>query len=228
VDFTDMVRLAEWIMDMDILSCEFVGDGTSMLACAFDNSELEETFEWREIGIYADDPDLGEILYAYTNAGDDYGIVPAYGGATLAEYEPEIITKIGTITEVSAVTVPPSGLVTTDQFNDHIQDKQAHGNEWLYIDGDHTAEKGQKLLVDTIDDDVEVTMPANPVKNDWVEFQDYSKTFRTHNLIIKRAASGEKIEGYEEDLRANLKGISFGLVYTDEEASGEIRGWAII
>jgi hypothetical protein len=184
--------------------------------------------EWREIGIWATDPDLGEILYAYTNTGDNYDIIPVYGGATLAEYELDIYTKIGTVPDVSAILVPPSGLVALDQFNDHILDKQAHGNEWLYIDADHTAEKGQKLLVDTIDDEIEVTLPADAAKDDWLEFQDYSKTFPVNNLIIRQAASGEKIEGYDEDLRVTIKGISFGLVYTDEEVYGEMRGWAII
>jgi hypothetical protein len=67
----------------------------------FSNSDISEGFYWRELGVYAQDPDLGEILYCYGNAG------------ALAEYIPsqtsEIIEKVvsvslivGNVTSVSA------------------------------------------------------------------------------------------------------------------------------
>lgn len=52
----------------------------------FSNSDINIGFYWREIGVFALDPDLGEILYCYGNAG------------ALAEYIPpqtsEIIEKV--------------------------------------------------------------------------------------------------------------------------------------
>lgn len=52
----------------------------------FLNSDVSTGFYWRELGIYAYDPDLGEILYCYGNAG------------ALAEYIPpqseEIVEKV--------------------------------------------------------------------------------------------------------------------------------------
>jgi hypothetical protein len=67
----------------------------------FSNADISEGFYWKELGIYAQDPDLGEILYCYGNAG------------ALAEYIPiqssEIIEKVvsvslivGNVSSVSA------------------------------------------------------------------------------------------------------------------------------
>ena len=218
----EMVRLADWVMDMSIVSVTFVGDGTSLLSCLFDNLSLGTAFEWREIGIYADDPDVGEILYAYTNAGDNYDIVPAYGGATLAEYEPDIYTKIGTITDVSAVTVPPSDLVSLATYNAHIADKSAHGNQWTLVNTNYTASKGEKMMVDTSSAAREVTLPSNPAADDWVGFADYAKTFDVNKLTVKRAGSGEKIQGLNEDMDVDAMGASFSMVYIDAT-----KGWVI-
>jgi hypothetical protein len=48
----------------------------------FSNADINTGFYWREIGVYAQDPDLGEILYCYGNAG------------SLAEYIPSVNSEI--------------------------------------------------------------------------------------------------------------------------------------
>ncbi|WOO34959.1 hypothetical protein R2R35_14250 [Anaerocolumna sp. AGMB13020] len=52
----------------------------------FRNADISTGFYWRELGIFAQDPDIGEILYCYGNAG------------SLAEYIPpqssEIVEKV--------------------------------------------------------------------------------------------------------------------------------------
>ncbi|NLU09453.1 MAG: hypothetical protein GXW90_00635 [Tepidanaerobacter acetatoxydans] len=45
------------------------GDGTSIIQTVITNKDIEEGFFLREIGIYAEDPDKGEILYCVTNTG---------------------------------------------------------------------------------------------------------------------------------------------------------------
>ncbi|WFR55345.1 phage tail protein [Anaerocolumna sp. AGMB13025] len=68
----------------------------------FSNQDISTGFYWREIGLFAQDPDIGEILYCYGNAG------------TLAEYIPpqtsEIIEKVVSITAMigDAATVTAS------------------------------------------------------------------------------------------------------------------------
>lgn len=68
----------------------------------FNNSDIITGFYWREIGIFANDPDLGEILYCYGNAG------------ALAEYIPpsssEIMEKVVSVSVIigDATTVTAS------------------------------------------------------------------------------------------------------------------------
>jgi len=60
-------------IDLPINELDVTGDGTARLRFVLTNTGLEEGFFTREIGIYANDPDLGEILYAVTYANDpDY------------------------------------------------------------------------------------------------------------------------------------------------------------
>ena len=49
------------------------------------NETLTEYFTFRELGIYARDPEEGEILFAYTNASDKADYMAAYNGQWLAE-----------------------------------------------------------------------------------------------------------------------------------------------
>ncbi len=45
------------------------GDGTSVVRTIITNKDIEEGFFLREIGLYAEDPDKGEILYCVANTG---------------------------------------------------------------------------------------------------------------------------------------------------------------
>ncbi len=90
----------------------------------FSNSDISEGFYWREIGVYAQDPDLGEILYCYGNAG------------ALAEYIPsqssEIIEKVvsvslivGNVTSVSATLDESLVYVSKEYLEDVESDLRA-------------------------------------------------------------------------------------------------------
>lgn len=57
-------------------SVRVVGANTCQVGGFFSNATLEQGFWWREIGIFATDPDQGEILYGYTNAGDAGDYIP--------------------------------------------------------------------------------------------------------------------------------------------------------
>jgi len=67
----------------------------------FSNADISTGFYWREIGIFAQDPDLGEILYCYGNAGTlaEY-ITPQTSG--IIEKVVGISVIIGNVTNISA------------------------------------------------------------------------------------------------------------------------------
>ena len=79
---------------------------TAIIGGRFDNTEVDEEFEWRELGIYAKvGEDASDVLYSYgyTPAGE---LIPAGGGSTVVEKLVDLVTYVGDATEVTAIFDP--------------------------------------------------------------------------------------------------------------------------
>lgn len=55
---------------VEVDSVRVVNTSTAQVAGFFSNADISTGFWWRETGVFAQDPDVGEVLYGYTNAGD--------------------------------------------------------------------------------------------------------------------------------------------------------------
>jgi hypothetical protein len=88
------------------------------LTVAFSNSGLTSGFYIRELGIFANDPDVGEILYAVANAGVTPDYLPA-AGANIVEEIFEVVTTVGSATNVTAIIDNSLTFVTHQQFTAH-------------------------------------------------------------------------------------------------------------
>lgn len=90
--------------DIDIVKLKVNSDGTAIVGGVFLNNQLNEGFYYRELGLYAEDPDpdIGEVLYCYGNCGDVAEWIPPGNGETIIEKTIDIITAIGTATNVTA------------------------------------------------------------------------------------------------------------------------------
>lgn len=91
------------VINVDINKKEVNADRTATIGGIFTNRDVTEAFYFRELALFAIDPDLGEILYCYGNAGDTAELIPAHGGSTLVEKLIDIVTIIGSATTVSAI-----------------------------------------------------------------------------------------------------------------------------
>jgi hypothetical protein len=80
-----------------------IGDGSAEIKANFSNKDLTASYYLRELGIFAQDPDAGEILYAVANAGDAADYMPAYGGAETIEQVFTIELSVGNVANVTAV-----------------------------------------------------------------------------------------------------------------------------
>lgn len=98
----DMKALKHQIKSLEITKIQVLTDGKAKLGCILTNENLQEGFYWREVGIFAQDPDLGEILYCYGNSGVNSEYIPATGGADIVEKQIDIVTIVGNATNVSA------------------------------------------------------------------------------------------------------------------------------
>lgn len=85
------------------------------------NQDVTTGFYFREIGIFATDPDEGEILYWYANAGatDDY--IPPGGGSDIIEKTFDILIFVGDAPNVTAVINQSMIYATVEALEDAMQ-----------------------------------------------------------------------------------------------------------
>ena len=95
------------------------------------NTGIHEAFRMSEIGLFAQDPDKGEILYAYlTDPEPDR--MPAEGGSVVVSQELTIGMVFSNTGNVS-LTVNMGALVTHEQLERHNSDEHAHDDRFNAI-----------------------------------------------------------------------------------------------
>lgn len=95
------------------------------------NTGIHEAFRMSEIGLFAQDPDKGEILYAYlTDPEPDR--MPAEGGSVVVSQELTIGMVFSNTGNVS-LTVNIGALVTHEQLERHNSDEHAHDDRFNAI-----------------------------------------------------------------------------------------------
>ena len=95
------------------------------------NNGITEAFRMSEIGLFAQDPDKGEVLYAYlTDPEPDR--MPAEGGSVVVSQELTIGMVFSNTGNVS-LTVNMGALVTHEQLEHHNDDANAHDNRFNAI-----------------------------------------------------------------------------------------------
>lgn len=95
------------------------------------NTGIHEAFRMSEIGLFAQDPDKGEVLYAYlTDPEPDR--MPAEGGSVVVSQELTIGMVFSNTGNVS-LTVNMGALVTHEQLERHNSDEHAHDKRFNAI-----------------------------------------------------------------------------------------------
>ncbi len=78
-----------------------VNEATVKIETSFSNTELTEGYYMRALGLYAEDPDEGEILYAAAIETSGNCYLPAYGGMTVSGAFIQLVTTVGNAENVS-------------------------------------------------------------------------------------------------------------------------------
>lgn len=99
----DLNNLVNEVMSLDITKLKVLGDGRAVIGTVLSNQNMTEGFYFREIGLFAEDPDLGEVLYCYGNAGELAEYISAGGGTDIIEKSIDIQTIVGNAENISAV-----------------------------------------------------------------------------------------------------------------------------
>lgn len=85
-------------IDTSIDYIRATGNGEAILSIGL--SVSEKAFYLREIGVYATDPDVGEILYSYCSFGDTADYIESYNGLYSVFQRADIYIKIGNATDL--------------------------------------------------------------------------------------------------------------------------------
>ena len=88
------------------------------------NNGIKEAFRMSEIGLFANDPDKGEILYAYLT-DPEADRMPAEGGAVVVSQELTIGMMFSNTGNVS-LTVNMGALVNQEQLKEHNSSTSSH------------------------------------------------------------------------------------------------------
>lgn len=136
---------------VEVDSVRVVNTTTAQAAGFFSNEDISTGFWWRETGLFAQDPDVGEILYGYTNAGDAGDYIPTVEDTRIEKYIycSIAVANAGTVN----ITIPSSDTYIP------VSQKGAAG-------GVATLDSGGKVpedqLPDLVAQNVSYTNPSQP------------------------------------------------------------------
>jgi len=206
-DPTQLNDLVSPKLNLPIQEIRLVGDGTVRLRFVLTNTGLSQGFFMREIGIYAQDPDIGEILYAVAYAGDRADFIPA-DGITKVENVVDIYTVIANAQNVTAV-ISDTVILATKQDIETVKPEASStapsltypGKLWIdeneflkYFNG--SSWQGLKVsFADTVDGFHASLTPAPltlvPLNADGV--LDLSSTYIRSNVYTFRRINGNEL-----------------------------------
>lgn len=132
-DISELTALINEVKSLTLTGFKVLTGGKASIKGILTNEGLVTGFYWREIGLFATDPDLGEILYCYGNAGALAEYIPADGGSEVLEKQVAIISIVGNAANVSA-TIDQSLLwasqedllVLQNELDAHLDDTMPH------------------------------------------------------------------------------------------------------
>ncbi|MBP2654264.1 MAG: Chaperone of endosialidase [Firmicutes bacterium] len=111
ITLASLTELIDAQMTVEIESAVVLSDNDCRVRGTLTNASLTTGFFVREIGLFATDPDTGEILYAVANAGDECDFLPASSLAAV-EQVVDVVISIGSATNVT-VTLDESAVLAT-------------------------------------------------------------------------------------------------------------------
>lgn len=157
-----LTNLINQTKSLSILKLTPLVTGKAQIETVLSNQDITTAFYWRELGVFAQDPDAGEILYCYGNAGSTAELIPAKGGADVIEKTIDILVLTGNATSVTA-TIDNSLVYATQQDLSLKVDKVI--GKQLSTEDYSTAEKTRLSILKNIITDP--TAPGSPVAGDF-------------------------------------------------------------
>ncbi|MCY9687632.1 phage tail protein [Paenibacillus larvae] len=120
--------------------------GKAVVGTVLSNQEVTTGFYFREIGIYAQDPSAGEILYAYGNSGENAEYIPPAGGADVVEKSIDVIVIVGNAQTVTAEIDKSLVYATVEDLEQAKKEAKQYTDEKSAEGKQYTDQKGTQTL----------------------------------------------------------------------------------
>lgn len=124
----ELTELKNWCMDLPIVDCRVVGDGTAEITANLNNAEVSTGFACKEHGLIALDENGNEILYSYRNVGFEYDYIPSFTGSAVKNLFLSEVCEIRDAEKVTATIDLSVAYVNTQDFKAHVESKHPHLN----------------------------------------------------------------------------------------------------
>lgn len=118
----DLNALRHEVKSLSITKLKTMTGGKAVVGTTFSNQDITSGFYWRELGVFAQDPELGEILYCYGNSGANAEYIPAGGGPDTIEKSIDVVTIVGNVSSVTA-SIDQSLIYASQQDLTNIQNQ---------------------------------------------------------------------------------------------------------
>ncbi|WP_068775786.1 phage tail protein [Paenibacillus sp. FJAT-26967] len=118
----------------------------AIIGFVLSNQDVANGFYFRELGLYALDPDEGEILYWYANAGETADYIPPANGSDVIAKNFDVSVFVGQAANVSAIINNSLVYATQDDLSDaELRIKQYTDQQIAGLDLTMT---GQQILAE--------------------------------------------------------------------------------
>ena len=125
-DVPGLTALANEKLSRPVLAVAKIAKGSFKVATVIATKNLpDQGFDITEVGLFATDPDLGEILYGVIYAGTKSDHLPPKSQGIPYDYVLNLIVSVGDELEV-VVKIDEASSATRKELNDHIQDQGLH------------------------------------------------------------------------------------------------------
>ena len=123
----ELTALKNEKMQLDIIKITISGTGENKkvtLRVVLNNEDVEEGFYFREIGIFAEDPDTKEeVLFLYANTGDTADYISAGGGNNALEKNIDIDIFLSDVANITSIIDQSMVFVTTNELEEELAKK---------------------------------------------------------------------------------------------------------
>ena len=122
IDISALVDLINPLVEFSINEIDTSSSGYVKLTGKFDSTYITSDFRWRELGIFCKGEDDIEVLYAYSNDGENAGMLKANSTEVVAEQTVALVIAVGDATSVTAILSESVLYAAKTDFDAHVAD----------------------------------------------------------------------------------------------------------